>query len=371
MKIQVIKENLAKAIQLATKYTSSKAQVPILSYLLLSAEETGIFVTATNLDVSVRVRLPGKIVASGRVVVPAKILNELVQTLGAGNVNLDSETGSELIVLAGRVRAKLQTLAAEEFPPFPELPTVVGKLRVEDFQKAFSRVSFSVATDESRPILTGFLWQWKTGTVVSTDGYRLSMLADKKVFGVDGGGDETVIAPGKVVEQLLTTFADLKEDEVAFGYVKEGQQLALLGNDCVAVVRVLAGDYPKYEGILPQGAEVELLVDREQLLGAVRSAAIFARDSANIVRLTIKTDSLEVSANATQVGENTAGVEVEFVKPGTGSIAFNGKYLIDFLAHAESERIRFGMTDPLKASLFQEEGRKDYRHVIMPVRVRE
>jgi len=179
------------------------------------------------------------------------------------------------------------------------------------------------------------------------------------------------VVPGKAMVQLLQTFSELKLDKIRFGYSATTQQLMFVSDEAVGVVRVLAGEFPKYEGILPKELTLSLTVNREQLLAAVRSAAIFARDSANIVKFVIRENTLEVSANAAQVGENAVEVEADLEQKGEGSIAFNSKFLVDFLTHATSDRIGFGMSDALKPGLFTEVGSEDYKHVIMPVRVRE
>jgi len=370
MNIQVLKENLAKTIQLAVKYASQKAQVPILSNVALEAGDQGIFVTATSLDAGIRLRMAGKVIESGGVVVPAKILSELTQSLPLGGVTLRSEESGDLMITAQRVKAKLQTMPIAEFPPFPELGPLNGELEIDDFVKAYEGIGFAVAVDEVRPVLAGVLWQFNAGTLVATDGYRLSHLTG--LGAVDLGVKEltSLIIPGKALVQSLQVFQELKSGKVRVGFSEVNQQLVLSGEDSVVVLRVISGEFPKFEAILPSDSTTDILINREQFLSAVRSAVIFARDSANIVKLTIGQGNLEVSANALQVGENSVEVEYEPKLDGSGTIAFNGKYLLDFLTHVKSERVGFGMTDSLKPGLFYEDGVSGYRHVIMPVRVK-
>jgi DNA polymerase-3 subunit beta len=371
MKINVLKENLAKTIQLAVKFSSTKANMPVLGFVSIEATGKGIFVTATNLDVGVRIQMAGKIIEEGVAVIPARIVGELVQSLPLGGIELTIAENGELNISGQRMKAKLQTMKAEDFPPFPLPTTALYELSVNQFVKAFDKVGFSISGDETRPILTGFLWQADQGLVVATDGYRLSMDTNKQVWGIDRGQLPRLIVPGKAATQLLQVFEDLKLAKVRVGFLKQSQQLVFVGNDVVGVVRVLMGEFPKYEGILPQQLEVRLTLNREQLLSAVRAAAIFARDSANIVKLQFNNSVIEVSANAAQVGENIVEVEVEVEEGVEGTIAFNSKYLIDLLTHMTTDRITFGMNDSLKPGMFMEVGNDHYKHVIMPVRVRE
>ncbi len=370
MKIQVLKENLAKTIQLVARFASMKAQLPVLGYLAIEANEQGIFVSATSLDVGVRVRMAGKILEAGAVAVPAKIMGELVQSLPLGGVSLDLDD-SQLMVIAQRFRAKLQTLPFGEFPTFSKQPQSLEELHLDDITKDYDLVGFSVSSDESRPVLTGFLWKWKQGTVVATDGYRLSLLTNEKNWKVEKSLSETNIIPGKAMIQMLQALKDLGAKKIQVGFLEKEQQLTFATEDLFGTIRVLGGDFPKYEGILPGELNLDLRVSKEQLLAAVRSASIFARDSANIVKLEIVDKKMTVSANTAQVGENTVEVEAEMVRSGEGTIAFNSKFLLDVLTHIPGDRVGFGMVDSLKPGMFYDVGLKGYTHVIMPVRVRE
>ena len=341
-----------------------------MGHLAIEASEDGIFVTATNLDVGVRMRMAGKMIESGGVVVPARIMGELVQSLPLGSVELQTLEDSGLLIKAQRTRAKLQLMKFEEFPLFPTQPTLIGEISVGDLNVAYEQIGFAVSTDESRPILTGFLWQGEKGVAAATDGYRLSLSADKSVWGMAKGSPGPLIVPGKAMIQLLQAFEDFGCKNVRYGYSEKSNELMFVGDDIRGVVRVLSGEFPKFEGILPGEASIEFHVNREQMLTAVKSVAIFARDSANIMRFSIEDGRIEFSANTAQVGENVVEVEADFVRPGKGVIAFNSRYLVDFLSHSKSEKIGFGMTDSLKPGLFYEVGIESYKHVIMPVRVK-
>jgi DNA polymerase-3 subunit beta len=236
--------------------------------------------------------------------------------------------------------------------------------------KAFAQIGFSVSNDESRPILTGFVWRGDKGVAAATDGYRLSLSSNEVVWGTEKNNFESLIVPGKAMVQLLQAFSESGGESIRFGFSKESQELMFVGDDLKVVVRVLSGEFPKYEGILPGEPLIEFQANREQVLTAVKSVAIFARDSANIMKFSIDASKVEFSANAAQVGENVVEVEIETLRPGKGTIAFNSKYLVDFLSHSSSEKIGFGMTDSLKPGLFYEVGAESYKHVIMPVRVK-
>ncbi len=369
MKVQILKENLVKVVQTSNRFAISKAQMPVLAYLMIEANDKGIFLTATNLDVGIKLRVAGKILEPGAVGVSAKVLLELVQHLPLGGVLLESEE-SGLRVEGGKVKAKLPVLNAGEFPPFTERREVKGKIWVKEVAKDFDLVSFAISNDEARPVLTGFLWLVAKNQLVATDGYRLSLVSGMKGWEISDKVDSMLI-PGKAVTQLLQVLTDFGVEECEFDYDEKNQQLFFFTKELGISVRLLAGEYPQYEAILPKETKNEVIVSREELLEAVRGVAIFARDSANIVKLTIKKKGLEVAANTAQVGEGRVEVEAEISIEKEESIAFNSKFLIDFLSHSTVERVGLKITDPLKPGLFFEVGNDNYAHVIMPVRVRE
>ncbi len=369
MEIQILKENLVKAMQAMNKFALTKVQLPILTNVLIEVDDQGIFFTTTNLEVGLRLRVAGKVMKKGKVAVPAKVLFELAQRLPLGGVSL-SETKEGLHVSSGSVKARVQTSAVEDFPPFPEVVKKQGKLTINAFSQAFNMIGYAVSTDEARPTLTGFLWRIEEGSLVATDGYRLSKVDSLKAWEV-AKMTELLIAPGKAMGQLLQVMEDFGVEECDFGYDEQSQQLLFSGEELRMAVRVLSGDYPNYSAILPKTTDLEIQVSREELLNAVKVTEVFSRDSANIVKLTIDDKGMELSANAAQVGENKVRVEIRKIVGDAGEIAFNSRYLSDFLTHSEVEQVGIKLTDALRPGLFYEVGNNSFVHVIMPVRVRE
>jgi DNA polymerase-3 subunit beta len=369
MEVHILKENLGRAIQTAIRFTATRTHMPILAYIKIQADDKGIYFLATNLETGLKLRVAGKVVKPGEVVVPAKILYDLTQHLPVGGVVLQV-SAEGLRVMAGGVRARLQTEKAEDFPPFAMDQKMIGKLSVKLMREGLDKVGYAISTDEARPVLTGCLWRTKERELVATDGYRLSVVRKMEAWDlIKEQGD--FLVPGKIMMQAMQGFEEYQTESCDLGLDAQAQQLLMVGQDMTVAVRLLAGDYPQYETIMPKESRIEVECGREGLLEAVRAAAIFARDSANIVRLSLENGVLKVSANAPLVGENVVELEVEEKKAGKIQIAFNSKYLIDFLTHSEKEKITLGLTEALRPGLFEESGNKVYEHVIMPVRVRE
>lgn len=369
MNIQLLKENLQKTGSLIQKFTLIKGQLPVLEYILIRARKEGITFLASNLDVSVRLRVSGKILEEGEVLVRAKVLTDVVSHLPMGAITLAEQDG-QLVVSGSRGKVSLQTLAAEEFPVFSDALPGIGEVGVDKAVKDLAYVGYSVSTDDSRPVLTGCLWQMKRGRLVATDGYRLSLMERHDVWKLEGN-DLDLIIPGKALIQVMQLFSDLGIASVRVGYDEQTAQLSFMAAEVGVLVRVMAGEYPGYEAIIPSAGSVKVAVDRGEFFEAVSAASVLARDNANIVTLTIINGGVSVSAASAQLGRGDLEVEAETSGEMKAGIAFNCRYLLDFLNHCQEERVTMEFSDSLKPGLFQDGKNTAFKHVIMPVRVKD
>jgi DNA polymerase III subunit beta len=369
MKIQLLKENLHKAAVLASRFATGKAQLPILSQVIIEAKKEGVYFWATDLEMGVRVRVGAKVLVPGEVALPAKVLAELAGSLPLGPVELSGDESS-VSVVAGPVKAEIQAMSSDDFPRFGESEGLVTLQRVPlaMVERVVNKVTFAVSPDESRPVLTGMLWELPKGTVVATDGYRLSRL--KKAFAPIKDKVDQLVVHGSLMREAAHCMSELGEKEVGVSYDESKQQVVIVGEDVLVMGRVLGGEFPEYRAILPSEPELVVVFGREELMRAIKTAAIFARESAHIIKLALVDGKAVLSANAPQVGSNSIEVGVELKRGGEGAIAFNGKYVMDLLAHLESEQVEFGMSGPLKPGLWTEAGDDAFAHVIMPVRLR-
>ena len=370
MKITVLQENLHKAIGLVERFVSTKATLPILANILLSADKNGFFVTATNLETGIRVRVGAKIDAEGAITVPAKVFGEFVATLPTEKVMLEL-LDDQLTVACLSNQASFQTINAKEFPEFP-VKAKEGKqnLSISLLEQAVERVGFAASSDDSRPVLTGMLWDVgkDSVSVVATDGYRLSKL----LLPLDSAGtiEKTILLPALVLREVVRVFGELKNNEVSFSWSEKEKQVFFYSTDIEVVARVLDGEFPAYQAVIPTDQSITISLPKAGLLAAVKMAAIFARESANIIRWKFEANTLLISANSPQVGKNVSAVDYEGEGLEDKEIAFNSRYLLDLLSHITSEEVVFSMTESLKPGVFYEKGReKEFLHVIMPVRV--
>lgn len=366
MKIALLQENLLRALTTVSRSVPARAQLPILQNCLIHTKDGRIMLFGTSLDTGVVFWCDGKVEKEGNVCVPAKILGEFITTLPAQTVVLEDGEGG-LTVSCGGFRATLATGPAAEFPPVPAVGKAAAtKIKAQDFSNLLRHVLFAAATDEARPVLSGvrFMRVGDGVTAFATDGYRLS----QKSTGVRLPEGFNMIVPGKALSEVTRLATQSGEEGVvSLALTGDGQIMFAVG-DAEVYTRRIDGEYPPVEKIIPKNWTTRATVDREALAQAVKSAAIFARDNANIVRLTIQKDGVVVSANAPSVGENK--IDVEATTEGEeGEIAFNSRFLLEYFSAVTSDQISFEMTGSLNPGAFRPVGDDSFLHIIMPVRV--
>ena len=366
MKVTTLQENLQRALACVSRIIPTRSQVPALQNVLLQTHENRIMLVGTSLDTTIVYWMDGKIEQDGAVCVPARVFGEFVATLPPEKVIMEAGEG-ELRVKSGTFAASLASSPQSEFPPPPPAgkdPT--ARVATEIFTKALGRALFAAATDEARPILSGIRFsQKKTETMlVATDGYRLSQVSSALAL----AKDFDAVIPAKALAEVLRLSKEAGgHDHVGFLMTVEGQLVFIVGEAEVFTRRV-DGEFPGVEKIIPKTFTTRAVVDVEALVRAVKSAAIFARDNSNIIRLTIDKSGIVVSANTPSVGENKIEVSCSVEGDG-GEIAFNSRFLLEYFAAVSADQISFEMTGSLNPGAFRPVGDESFLHIIMPVRV--
>lgn len=366
MNIQALQENLLRSLTRVARVVPARPQLPILQNIKLSATKEGLEVTATNMETTETAWVGSKVEKAGETCVSARIFLEFVASLPPETVHLIQKE-EVLHVSCGKFEAEFPTVSSTEFPQQPVFASKeAGSIDKDTLSKALSSVLFAAATDEGRPVLTGVkVIEDEGGTqLVATDGYRLSLrrvkLPIKKLSGA--------IIPARALSEVVKLGSEEKEEKnVRIGLAGEHQAGFSVG-DTTLLTRLIDGEYPNFGRIIPKTFTTRALIGKEQFLKAVRSAAIFARDNANIVRLSLDKQRIVVSANAAQVGQNSIEMEAKIDGDG-GEIAFNSRFLLDFLTNFPDDEFLFEMTGSLNSGVFKPVKDEEYLHIIMPVRV--
>lgn len=361
----VLQENLKQALAIVSRVISTKNELPVLSHVLIEAKEGKIYLSGTNLEMGVKVTIGGKVEKEGAVTVPARLLAEFIGTLASEKIYLTLKDNS-LVVKTQRAQATFSTIPASEFPPFPQKGDDQFSFLAADIMRIANEVAFSASADDGRPVLNGIQLKSSDGALVTaaTDGFRLSICRFKS--SKDAFPDS--IVPARTLEEIAKLCGEKKAESVTINLAKNTNQIIIKLPDTEVFSRLLEGEFPNYQRIVPSHSTTQATFDRLMMLQATRAAAIFAREAANIIRLKISKNSITVSANTPQIGEEKSEVEAS-VEGEVNEIAFNFRFLLDFLTSVSEEVVILEMTTPLSPVLLRGAKDSSFTHVIMPVRV--
>jgi DNA polymerase-3 subunit beta len=364
-----MQENLARGLQVVSRAVSTRSTLPVLNNVLLRSEDGGLKLTATNLEIGITYWVPGKIDTGGSMTVPARLLTDIVAGLPANErVELELQAQETLHIKAGRLETHVKGIDAEEFPAIPtagERPTT--RVPQNILRVALGEVTFAAATDEARPILTGVLARFEGDrlTLAAADNYRIAV---KTVTVLDPVEETSLVVPARSLHELSRVLSDTDEPvDIVLSPSRNQILFHLEGIDLVS--RLIDGQFPNYQQVLPKSHTTTATVDRDQLLKAVKLAGLIASSSANIVKLHIGKEAeagITVSA-AADVGDNRSEVEAKVEGDGT-TIAFNAKYLLDVLQNVPTEQFSIELNGPLSPGVFRPVGDAQYVHVVMPVK---
>ncbi|OGH24216.1 MAG: DNA polymerase III subunit beta [Candidatus Levybacteria bacterium RIFCSPLOWO2_01_FULL_39_24] len=374
MKTSLILDRLQKKILFVNHAISARSQLPTLLNFLIEAKEGGVTISATDLEIGIIVSVPAKTERKGSLMVPAKTFVELIGTISSGKINL--ETTPEGLMLTGdREKAVFQTTPTDEFPKlYEDRGKSIMVLKKETLEKDFSRIVFAASPDSERPALSGVLIKESNEgfLLVATDGYRLSLKKNalQSAKKEKGEGEVSMLVPARVIRELIQMEKDEESEDVKVFASKEENQIIFSQSDTMLIGRLIEAEFPNYEKIIPTDFSTKAVFERDSLQKAIKAGYVFARQTAGIIKLAIQKNKISVSANAPSVGKNQ--IEVDAKTTGEeNEIAFNARYLLDFLANSISETISFEMTGPLNPGVFRETDDSSFMHLIMPIRVQE
>jgi DNA polymerase-3 subunit beta len=365
MKIVCPHDELLTTLQIASRGVSRRSTVQILSGILLTAEEGAVELSATDMELSVRVPMAGADIAEpGRTVVPGSLFLDIVSALPDQPVTLEQPSaGGALRVTCGSSEYSLHTQSAEDFPQLPRAAGSTFTVDREAFAETVNHVGRAASKDESRPVLTGILVEFGEGsvTMAATDSYRLSV---KEAPLPGSSGEAQAIVPARALQELARIGQRVDGDglEVA---IQENQ--VLFGLDGVWLsARRIDGQFPNYRQLRPADFNHEISISKEELLDVVRRTALMANRNAP-VRLSFGEGSLTLAAQSQDVGEAREEMPVEFHGDAL-EIGFNPEFLRDGVDSVQGDTVRLKLISPLRPGLIQGEG-DDFWYLIMPIRL--
>ena len=348
---------------------SENANLPILKHVLLRVSEGKISLSATNLEIASRRFIPGKIITEGSLTIPFSTFYNIVTNVDAERINLESDAGN-LIVKTDTYEARIQAAKSDEFPIIPQIESRAQVLKINStvLRDALSEIVSAAQYSEIRPEISGVLFDFRftTLTLVATDSFRLAhKIITEKEFESNFENGFRVIIPLKTVHEVIRTFPQNQP----ISFFIDSHQILFLSEEFELISRIITGQYPDYEQIVPKSVESELTISREKFMSAVRLVASFSGKVNDVkVRLGDEGKVLEVHSASQYLGENRYLIPIKLKGPTFSEISFNWRYLVDGLKPLKGEHFIFGISGDNKPAILRSPDDTSFFYILMPVK---
>lgn len=368
MKAQILQEDFSKALNISSRFVSARAQLPVLGNIVIKTQKNKLLLMATNLEMSFVTSLGAKIETEGEIAVPSRTTADLVSNLSKGSLTIEV-VGEQFKIANESFESTLVGMNPSDFPSIPLDINAPLQVPREEFLRSVSRVLFCSSHDETRPVLTGvlFIFEKDTLSLVATDGFRLSRKVLKLSHEVDN--KRTILPKNSLAEMLRvsTTGENISlefkqsENQVVFG-------LGGGAGESILSTRVIEGDFPPFEKIIPKDHLVRVTIDKQELLQAVKASLVIARDSAYIGRLKVGEGKLEVSSESARSGKQKFSIDAK-VEGEPIDILFNLHFIEEYLNNIEGDEVVAEFKDQTSPGVFHDPTDPQFLHLIMPLKM--
>lgn len=377
MKFIIATQELNYLINKCINAIAQKSTIPILSNFLIEAVNDELIITATDLTVGVRCFTEAKILEEGATTLPAKRFAQLIRELTSINVEISSNTNEVTEILANSSRFKLNGMSKNEFPALPNITDATHfKIKQSILRDVLYRTAFAVSREDNRYVLTGICLQIVGGTAsfIGTDGKRLAKA--QTTLNIEKSFQGTYVIPLKAIEEILKNLGEEGEATVFL----MNDKIAVEASNTVIISKLLSGEYPDVNRVIPNQTGVTVNLHREELMTLLRQISLFAAENNHSVRFTFSDGELKLTANTMEIGEGKVSMPVNY-KGEKLEIAFNPNFFLDILRHSTNETISMGITDPYNPGLIndcdhtkkesEQEAEQNSLFVLMPMRLNE
>lgn len=368
MEFRIAADELKKALHRAQGIVERKATMPILSNVLINATKTGVTVTAFDLDIGIVSEHPAEVTKPGAVTVAAKTLLDIVALSPDAMVTLKKLPNNYAELTSGAAHYKIVGMAPEEFPKLPkEDATNLVNLKGSTILEMIKKSQYAISTDETRYTLGGVFFEPREeGKVrmVATDGHRLALVERELVgdFKLKSG----VIIPRKGLFELKRLLDEAPDAECQLGFAENSALFKKPG--LTMVMRLIDGQFPEYQRVIPKEGEKQVMVKRSQFFDALKRIALLSADKSSAVKLSLSENLLRITANNPELGEAKDDLEVAYRGPSL-TIGFNARYLLDVLSALETDEVTLELGDEHSPGVLHAPGDRSYTAVVMPMRV--
>ncbi len=373
MKFKINRDHFSNGLAQVLNVVGSKAAMPILSNVLIEAEKDHISLTTTNLDLGIRCKIKAEVKEGGTVTLPVKRLATIVRELPNVDVSFDSTATHQVKIASGGSNFRIMGIGAEEFPKLPDsADDKTFTLEQGELATMLSNVSYAQSTDETRYILNGVYFNFKEGklALVATDGRRLALVS--KELAVPAASAGAIILPAKTVSELLRLLGKGEKIKIAFNerraafQIDTGKDTSGLTDSIYLFSKVVEGNYPNYQQVIPKETHQRIKLERELFLQCVHRAALVTSEKSNSVKIKLSANLLEITASSPDFGESHESMAISYSGPDL-QVAFNPQFVMDPLRALTKDEVFFELKDEVSPGVFKT--LESFVCVIMPVRL--
>lgn len=373
MKFLVKKEDIFNGIRLVANVAAMKSLQPVLANILIeTVEDNTLKLTATDFDLTISTTVDAKIEEEGKITLPAKKLNDIVSRLADKLITfeLNSETNM-MNITCENTKFDIIGISANEFPSVLNDINLLDEnaidIDMKPFTKAIKQASFAAANFETNNLLSGVVCDISEEMLemASTDGNRLARVREK-INNIEKKSSQLII-PSKTTNEFLK-ISSLIDDESIKIYTDK-TKLILKTEKTLLISRIMEGQYPKYNQLIPKENPKTAILNKNKLVSALERVSIMVNEKTSIVKFEFTENKLTLKADTPDAGASEESFEIEY-KGEDMTIAFNYKYVIEGLKNVEQDEIKMEMNTNLSPTVFRPNSEEDYISLIMPVQIR-
>lgn len=374
MKFVIATQELNYLISKCLNIIPQKPAIPILSNILIEASQGVLTLTVTDLLVGIRCTTEVEVLEEGATTLPAKKFSQLVRELTSVNVQVSINENDAAVMIADDSRFRLNGMSSATFPALPDLnDAVCFSIKQSVLKDVLFRTAFAVARDDNRFVLTGVSLQIAHGqaTFMGTDGKRLARIFLPLELDKDYVGN--FVIPLKAIEEIIK---NLEKDENVNVFLMP-DKMAIKTENTTVITKLLAGDYPDVNRVIPTSVDHLVLLHREELTTLLRQVVLFTDSDRHVVRFTFSNGELKLDANTMEVGEGNVSMPVNYHGEDL-EMAFNPTFFMDVLRHSQAESVTMGLTDPFTPGVIIDQDVSSFvsaeaspLYILMPMRLNE
>jgi len=366
MKISIAQPDLLPALTSVSRSVGVKANLPVLGNILLSAESNKLTLSATNLEIGIIKSISCEVIDPGDITIPAKTILEIIQSLGAVKVEVET-IGDNMSISSGKFKASLNCIPSSEFPVIP-LSSEKGITIKKEVIANIPSIIFAAAIDEGRPTLTGILTELEDSHLnfVATDGFRLAH-QQVKLTELDSGTKIKVLIPKRTFEEVVRVIAEEGIEEIEMAASNSQNQIIFKIGSSTISSRLIEGPFPGWEKLIPTEHKTRLILDRSELVAAVKLASVFAKSESNIITFKLSEGKVVLQSQSKELGSQENEVDGQ-VEGEDVTIAYNARFLTDAIGASNASQLIMEFQGSLSATLIKPMGIEGLEYILMPVR---